>query len=67
MVKKLIKQGKTPEEIIGDLYLRCLSRPPSAEELTKLKSFLKDGKAPEQVLSDVFWSLLNSKEFIFNH
>jgi hypothetical protein len=26
----------------------------------------EDGK-PEQALSDVFWSLLNAKEFVFNH
>ena len=67
VVKKLLKENKTPDEIIADLYLRCLSRPPTTEELTKLKGFLKDEKSKEQVLNDVFWSLLNSKEFIFNH
>ncbi len=67
VVKKLLKQNKTADEVIADLYLRCLTRPASPEELAKLKSFLKDGKKEEQVLNDVFWSLLNSKEFIFNH
>ena len=67
VVKKLLKEGKTPEELIANLYLRCLNRPPTADELGKLKSFLKDEKSQEEVLSDVFWSLLNSKEFIFNH
>jgi len=67
VVKKLLKEGKTPDEVIADLYLRCLSRQPAADELAKLKSFVKDEKSSEQVLNDVFWSLLNSKEFIFNH
>jgi Protein of unknown function (DUF1553)/Protein of unknown function (DUF1549) len=67
VVKSLLKRGQTPEQIIANLYLRCLSRPPSAEELAKLKAFCKAGSAPEQVLNDVFWSLLNAKEFVFNH
>jgi len=67
VVKKLLKEGKRPEEVIANLYLRCLNRPPTTDELGKLKSFLKDEKSQEEVLNDVFWSLLNSKEFIFNH
>ncbi len=67
VVKKLAKQGKSPDETITDLYLRCLSRPPTEKELAKLKSFFKEDKNQDQVLGDVFWALLNSKEFIFNH
>jgi hypothetical protein len=67
VVKSLVKQGKTPEQIINNLYLRCFGRPPAPEELTKLKSFIKDGAPPERDLNDVFWSLLNAKEFVFNH
>src|SRR5205814_9008439 len=26
VIKKLLKEGKTPEEVIAELYLRCLSR-----------------------------------------
>ena len=67
LVKKLLKQNKTPDEVISTLYLRCLSRPPTAGELVKLKKFFTDPKEQEQSLNDLFWSLLNSKEFIFNH
>jgi hypothetical protein len=67
VVKALLKTGKKPDEIIGDLYMRCLSRKPTSDELTKLQKFLVDAKEPEPVLNDLFWSLLNSKEFIFNH
>jgi hypothetical protein len=65
VIKALLKD-KAPEQIVDELYLRCLSRKPSATESEKIKGFLKDGKA-EDVLNDLFWSLLNSKEFIFNH
>ena len=65
VVKALLKTKK-PEEVVEELYLRCLGRKPTDKELVKITDFLKDGK-PEDTLNDLFWSLLNSKEFIFNH
>jgi hypothetical protein len=68
VVKKLLKEGKKPQEIIETLYVRCLGRQPTDEEFKKLEGFLQgDDVKPEQVLNDVFWSLLNAKEFVFNH
>lgn len=67
VVKALLKKGQTPEQIISDLYMRCLSREPTSDEMAKLKQFFKPGAAPAPVLNDVFWSLLNAKEFVFNH
>ena len=67
VVPRLLKDGRAPEEIIEDLYLRCLARQPSDKERSKLKGFLNDAQNPEPALNDLFWSLLNSKEFIFNH
>ena len=67
VVKRLLAEKKTPPQIIESLFLRCLSRKPNADELAKLTAFFKEGKPPEQVLNDVFWSLLNSKEFMFTH
>jgi Protein of unknown function (DUF1549)/Protein of unknown function (DUF1553) len=67
VIKKLLKENKTPEEIMEDLYLRCLARKPAEKELSGLKGFFAEGKKNEAVLNDLFWSLLNSKEFIFNH
>ena len=67
VVKKLLQQGQTPARIIENLYLRCLSRKPTEQEAAKLKEFLTPGAKPEQVLNDLFWSLLNAKEFVFNH
>ena len=65
VVNALLKD-KAPPQIVDELYLRCLGRKPSPKELEKINGFMKDGKA-EDVLNDLFWSLLNSKEFIFNH
>ena len=65
-----LKEGKTNEQIIEDIYWRCFSRPPTQTEQSKLGEFLKDAKdnaARSLALNDMFWAVLNSKEFIFNH
>jgi hypothetical protein len=67
VVKKLLQQGRSPDDVVGNLYLRCLGRAPTEKELASLKRFLQEGREPEIVLNDLFWALLNSKEFTFNH
>lgn len=67
LVKKLLKEGKQPKEVIEELYLRTLGRLPTATETTKLQAFFTEEKANDVVLNDLFWSLLNAKEFVFNH
>jgi len=67
LIKKLLKDGKSNEQIIEDLYLRSLGRKPTTAEAAKLNAFFTEGKQPELVLNDIFWSLLNAKEFVFNH
>ena len=67
LVKKLIKEGRTRAEIIEELYLRTLSRLPTATETDRLEAFFTEGKTDDVVLNDLFWSLLNAKEFVFNH
>ncbi len=68
VVATMLAEKKTPEQVIEQLYLRCLTRRPTAEELDKLKSYLpQDLQERRKVLEDVFWALLNSEEFMFNH
>jgi hypothetical protein len=66
-VRRLLRDGKTKEQVIEEIYLRCLARSPTASELAQFLEFFKDEKRTEQTLNDVFWSVLNAKEFIFNH
>jgi hypothetical protein len=68
VIKKLLtKHNKDGNEVIKELYERCLSRPPTEKEMAKLKTYFGGKESDEQVLTDIFWALLNSKEFIFNH
>jgi hypothetical protein len=67
IVQTMLKEGKDPEMVIDDLYLRCYSRKPRADEKANLLASLDGEDSVESALNDVFWALLNSKEFIFNH
>ena len=67
IVQNMLKEGKDPEKVIDDLYLRCYSRKPRADEKANLLASLDGEDSMESALNDVFWALLNSKEFIFNH
>ena len=67
VVSELLKEGKSPEAILDDLYARCYSRKPRAAEKANLLAALVGSESPVEPLEDVFWALLNSKEFIFNH
>ena len=69
VIGKMLADKKSPQEIASDLYLRTLTRRPTAKEVEKIDKLLADAKADEQkkILEDLFWALLNSEEFIFNH
>ncbi len=67
VVKKLLDAGKTPPEVIEALYIRALSRKPTAEETERLLAVVGQAENPQLGLEDCFWAILNSREFLFNH
>ena len=67
LISKLLKDKKTPEEILDEIYVRCLSRMPSADEKTKVLALVNAEKDKKQVLEDAFWAVLNTREYMFNH
>ena len=66
LIKALLEAKKTPEEIIEELYIRSFSRRPVEKEVAGLKAILASAPSPKEFLDDLFWSLLNSREFLFN-
>jgi hypothetical protein len=67
LVQEWLKEGKTPEEIITLIYIRSLTRQPTAEEMNRLMALVKESPNVEAGLIDTFWAVLNSREFLFNH
>ena len=67
IVKALLKEGLTPEQIVERLYIATVSRKPNPQELEALSPLYAEGTNIEQGLEDTFWALLNSREFLFNH
>ncbi|MEQ8790637.1 MAG: DUF1549 and DUF1553 domain-containing protein [Pirellulaceae bacterium] len=67
LVKQLLSEGKTPEQVIDSIFIRSLTRLPSAEEKARLLGVVADAGNPQLGLEDVFWAVLNSREFVFNH
>jgi hypothetical protein len=67
LVGRRLAAKQTPAQIIEELYLRTLSRRPTAKEAQKLGALVAGEADKKQALEDAFWSLLNSREFMFNH
>jgi hypothetical protein len=62
-----LKDGKKPEEILEELFIRCFSRKPTEIEIREIETTVYADPDREKALEDAFWSLLNSREFLFNH
>jgi hypothetical protein len=60
-------QGKELLEVIEAAYLRTLSRPPTEEEVQRVRRHFAAASSPVEALRDLMWALVNSKEFIVNH
>jgi len=68
-IAKLVKENRPLNEALDDIYLGALSRLPTAIERAKTTEFVERLPAAERQkgLEDVLWTLVNSKEFMFNH
>jgi hypothetical protein len=64
---QLAKSGKTPEQIVRELYAIALSRDPTAAEQAAAAKHLSSSKDRRQAIEDLGWVLINSKEFLFRH
>ncbi len=64
---KAITAEAPVEQAVEDLYTAALSRSPLPEEMTQLTTYVNNAPDRRAALEDVYWSVLNSKEFVFNH
>jgi len=66
--RRLAAASGTPAEIVNELYLVVLSRRPTEDEQSLLCALFDDPRIDRRTaVEDVLWTLLNTKEFLFNH
>lgn len=58
-------EEKTNEQKAADVYLRALSRLPTAQELEVVGRFVRETENPRKAWEDVVWAIINAKEFQF--
>jgi hypothetical protein len=68
-VDKLIAEYKDDKELIRQAYLLTLLREPKDDELQQLAVAMDEGgkAGRRELVEDLLWSLMSSREFLFNH
>jgi len=66
VLKTIVEAHSTPEAIVEAIFIRVLSRRPTAAEMTTLVELVSRNQSPA-VYEDIFAGLLDSSEFLFNH
>jgi hypothetical protein len=68
-ITSILAAGTPSAQIVDDAYYACLSTPPTEEQRKKFEALLNGAPAAEkrQAVEDLYWSLLTSREFLFQH
>ena len=68
-VDKLIAEFKDNKDLIREAYLLTLLREPKEDETEKLAAAMGEGGEAKrrELVEDLLWSLMSSREFLFNH
>jgi hypothetical protein len=67
-VRRLAESMLTPSEAVDELCLTALARfPTDGERAVLLEGFAASGADRRAALEDVLWTLVNSKEFLYNN
>jgi hypothetical protein len=67
VITRLLKDQRSFDEIVDELYLGSLSRFTTSDERIKTKYFVDAVENKTEAYQDLLWTLLNSREFMFNH
>ncbi|HCP84999.1 MAG TPA: hypothetical protein DIT88_11405, partial [Planctomycetaceae bacterium] len=66
-IQSLIDNGASDQEILVEFYTRALSRMPNAGASEKLLDYISSSDDRQKAWEDILWTILNSKEFIYQH
>ncbi|NQV25088.1 MAG: DUF1553 domain-containing protein [Rhodopirellula sp.] len=66
-IAKLVAAEKPIPDIIDEIYLSAFARHPHDKERETTTKYVESQENKRQALEDVLWTIVNSKEFLFNH
>lgn len=62
---RLLRSTPDNEDVVVELYLRCLAREPSERETMTCLQYVKSTGDRNEAFEDVLWALINSTEFLY--
>jgi hypothetical protein len=65
--RKSLAANKPIEQVIREVYLAAVCRPPTDSELQAAIKHVTANADPAMAMEDVCWALVNTDEFIFQH
>jgi hypothetical protein len=66
-VAMLAASDLSDDQIIEQLYLAAVSRLPTAEEQSLMQKSSSQASSRQEAVEDILWTILNTREFVFNH
>ncbi len=66
-IAKLVKANTPADQVVDELFLCSLSRRPTPEEKQAALAEIATAASPQEGYEDFLWTLLNTREFQFNH
>ncbi len=66
-VGRLVRNEKSHEENVRDIFLRVFARSPRPREMVVAVQFLETQTDRKEAYGSLLWSLLATNEFLFNH
>jgi hypothetical protein len=59
--------GGRVDSVVRQIFLRTVSRPPTAEEVMKARADVAAARSPVEGCVELLWAMLNTREFLVNH
>jgi hypothetical protein len=67
VLRTLLDDTRNDDELTAELYLRCLSREPTRQEIGAMRKYRKSARDRREAFEDLAWALVNSAEFQYRN
>jgi hypothetical protein len=66
-ITQILATGAPPGRIIEEAWMLCFSRLPTEAERKEIEPLIAPEEGKREAIEDLYWSLLTSREFLFQH